>query len=168
MSIQQTHHMTVCSTGSALAAPSRTEISAKTSVVHIPPSSKHFLLCPMTSHHATYHWLHGNAREECVDSDQGCLYLIESMNETHEGPYICVSSEDVHQKTYNRTVVQYQLSMSRSDAHRVSPIVLPCLLLLLTAPYFLLQTFKSIIRPKSLISIVLHTIEIVTNRKRVQ
>lgn len=133
-SIQQTHHMTVCSTGLALAAQSRTEISAETSVVHVPPSSRHFLLCPMTSHHATYHWLHGGAREECVDSKQGCLYLIESMNETHEGSYSCESSED----GYNRTVSQYQLSMSRSDAHSVAPIVLPCLLLLLTAPYFLL------------------------------
>ncbi|XP_067246774.1 semaphorin-7A [Chanodichthys erythropterus] len=122
----------------ALVALSRTEISAETSVVHVPPSSRHFLLCPMKSHHATYHWLHGNAREECVDSDQGCLYLIESMNETHEGPYICVSSENVHQKTYNRTVAEFQLSMSRSDAHSVTPIVLPSLLLLLTAPYFLL------------------------------
>ncbi|ROL42136.1 Semaphorin-7A [Anabarilius grahami] len=125
----------VCSL--AFAAPSKTEISAET-VVHVPPSSRHFLLCPMTSHHATYNWFHGKTREECVDSDQGCLYLIESMNKTHEGSYICVSSEDVHQKTYRRTVAEYQLSMSRSDAHSVAPIVLPCLLLLLTAPYFLL------------------------------
>ncbi|XP_051726102.1 semaphorin-7A-like isoform X2 [Ctenopharyngodon idella] len=122
----------------ALAAPSKTEIGAETSVVHVPPSSRHFLLCPMTSHHATYHWLHGNTHEECVRSDQGCLYLIESMNKTHEGSYICVSSEDIYQKTYKKTVAQYQLSMSRSDAHRVAPIVLPCLLLLLTVPYFLL------------------------------
>ncbi|XP_058608126.1 semaphorin-7A isoform X2 [Onychostoma macrolepis] len=112
------------------AALSKTGISDKPPVDHISPSSKHFLLCPVTSRHATYHWYHGKTREECVHSDQGCLYLIDSMNETHEGEYICVSSEE----GFQRTVTQYKLSMSRSDALRLTP----ALLLLLTA---LLLTF---------------------------
>ncbi|XP_016424799.1 semaphorin-7A-like isoform X2 [Sinocyclocheilus rhinocerous] len=112
------------------AAPSKTE----TPVIHIPPSSKHFLLCPMTSHHATYHWEHGRTREECVHSEQGCLYLIKSMNETHEGTYRCMFSEE----GYQRTVAQYKLSMSRSDALRLTPALLPSFLLLLTAFHVLL------------------------------
>lgn len=111
------------------AAPSKTGSSDETPVVHVPASSRHFLLCPMTSHHATYHWQHGNTREECVRSDQGCLYLIESMNETHEGSYACVSSEDV----YNRTVNQYELRLSRSHAHRLTPAVL-LLLIVMSLP----------------------------------
>ncbi|XP_059421410.1 semaphorin-7A isoform X2 [Carassius carassius] len=102
--------------------PSTTEID-------VPPSSKHFLLCPVISHHATYHWEHDKTREECVHSDNGCLYLIESMNKTHEGTYKCMSSEEDY---INRTVVQYKLSMSRSDAHRLTPVLLPSFLLLLT------------------------------------
>ncbi|CAM4584571.1 unnamed protein product [Leuciscus chuanchicus] len=110
------------------AEPSRTELRDETPVF-VPESSRHFLLCPMTSHHATYHWQHGSAREECVDSDQGCLYLIHSMSEAHEGLYTCVSSEDV----YNRTVAQYQLSMSRSNAHRLTPVGL-LLLIVMSLP----------------------------------
>ncbi|KAK7152348.1 hypothetical protein R3I94_008621 [Phoxinus phoxinus] len=110
------------------AEPSRTESRAE-SVIHVPPSSSHFLLCPMTSHHATYHWLHGHRREECVRSDQGCLYLIERMNETHEGSYTCLSSENV----YNRTVAHYELSLSRSNAHRLTPVVL-LLLMVMSLP----------------------------------
>ncbi len=124
--------MTICSTDKPEAAPSKTEISDK-SVIHVPPSSKHFLLCPVTSRHATYHWYHGKTREECVRSEQSCLYLIDSMNETHEGEYRCESSEE----GYNRTVTQYKLSMSRSDALRLTP----ALILLLTASHVLLLTF---------------------------
>uniref|UniRef100_A0A8C1J968 Sema domain-containing protein n=1 Tax=Cyprinus carpio TaxID=7962 RepID=A0A8C1J968_CYPCA len=102
--------------------------------IHVPPSSKHFLQCPMISHHATYHWEHGKTREECVQSDKGCLYLIESMNKTHEGTYRCMFSEE----GYQRTVIQYKLSMSRSDAHRLTPVLLPSFLLLLTAFHILL------------------------------
>lgn len=118
----------------ALAEPSKTEFGGEMSAVHIPPSSRHFLRCQMRSHHATYLWYHGHTREECVYSDQGCLYLIESMNETLEGSYRCKSTED----GYERTVVQYTLSMSRSNAHRLSPGVLSGFLLLLTASHFLL------------------------------
>lgn len=130
MSIQQkAKSHDVCSTEMPSAEPSRTELSGETRVVPVPESSRHFLLCPMTSHHATYHWQHGSAREECVASDQGCLYLIDRMNETHEGWYRCVSSEDV----YNRTVAQYQLRMSRSDAHRLTPVGL-LLLMVMSLP----------------------------------
>ncbi|XP_051511983.1 semaphorin-7A-like [Myxocyprinus asiaticus] len=107
-------------------AESKTEISAKASVQIIPASARYFLLCPIISHHATYHWYHGNRREECVHADVGCLYLIESMNATYEGLYRCVSSEG----DYNRTVTRYELSMSGSPALSVAPIMLTCLLLL--------------------------------------
>ncbi|XP_077050787.1 semaphorin-7A [Siphateles boraxobius] len=112
-----------------LAEPSKTEFGAETSVVRVPASSRHFLLCPMTSHHALYGWHRGNTREECVRSDQGCLYLIESMNETHEGSYTCVSSEN----GYNRTVAQYELRLSRSHAPRLTPVGL-LLLLVMSLP----------------------------------
>ncbi|KAL0167449.1 hypothetical protein M9458_035671, partial [Cirrhinus mrigala] len=116
--------MTVCSTDGPQAAPSKTEIGSKTPVVHVLPSSKHFLSCKMLSHHATYHWEHGKMRKECFRSEQHCLYLIDGMNKTHEGTYECISSE----KGYKRTVIRYELSMSRSDTHRLTP----ALLLLLT------------------------------------
>ncbi|XP_056126316.1 semaphorin-7A [Rhinichthys klamathensis goyatoka] len=101
-----------------LAEPSKTQFSAETPVVRVPASSRHFLVCPMTSHHASYHWHRGNTREECVRSDQGCLYLIDSMDASHEGSYTCVSSEDV----YNRTVARYELGLSRSNARRLTPV----------------------------------------------
>ncbi|XP_016311403.1 semaphorin-7A-like [Sinocyclocheilus anshuiensis] len=113
------------------AAPSKTENRLKTPETRVPPSSKHFLLCPMTSHHATYHWYRGKTREECVHSELGCLYLIYSMNKTHEGEYSCESSED----GYTRTVRQYKLSMSHSEALRLTP----ALLLMLTASHVLLN-----------------------------
>uniref|UniRef100_A0A672S774 Sema domain-containing protein n=2 Tax=Sinocyclocheilus grahami TaxID=75366 RepID=A0A672S774_SINGR len=113
------------------AAPSKTENGLKTPVTRVPPSSKHFLLCPMTSHHATYHWYRGKTREECVHSELGCLYLIYSMNKTHEGEYSCESSEE----GYTRTVRQYKLSMSHSEALRLTP----ALLLMLTASHVLLN-----------------------------
>lgn len=130
---EQMHHMSICSTDKPEAAPSKTEISDKLPVIHVHPSSKYFLLCPVTSHHATYHWYHGKTHEECVHSEKGCLYLVDSMNETHEGEYRCESSEE----GYTRTVSEYKLSMSRSDARRLTP----ALLLLLTASHVLLLTF---------------------------
>ncbi|XP_026086221.1 semaphorin-7A-like isoform X1 [Carassius auratus] len=102
---------------------------ATPSEIDVPPSSKHFLLCPVISHHATYHWEHDETRADCVQADNGCLYLIESMNKTHEGTYKCKSSEEDY---INRTVVEYKLSMSRSDAHRLTPVLFPSFLLLLT------------------------------------
>ncbi|RXN15500.1 semaphorin-7A-like protein [Labeo rohita] len=112
------------------AAPSKTGTGGQMPV-QVLPSSKHFLHCKITSHHATYHWKHGETHEECVHSKQDCLYLIESMNKTHEGTYECMSSED----GYNRMVVRYELSMSRSDALSLTP----ALLLLLTTSRVLLQ-----------------------------
>uniref|UniRef100_A0A8C1R8N5 Semaphorin-7A-like n=1 Tax=Cyprinus carpio TaxID=7962 RepID=A0A8C1R8N5_CYPCA len=115
------------------AAPSKTEIQLKTPVTHVPPFSNHFLLCPMMSYHATYQWYHGKTREDCVDSELGCLYLIDSMNKTHEGEYRCESSEE----GYTRTVRQYKLSMSHSESLRLTP----ALLLLLTASHGLILHF---------------------------
>ncbi|XP_050990511.1 semaphorin-7A isoform X2 [Labeo rohita] len=112
------------------AAPSKTGTGGQMPV-QVLPSSKHFLHCKITSHHATYHWKHGETHEECVHSKQDCLYLIDSMNKTHEGTYECMSSED----GYNRMVVRYELSMSRSDALSLTP----ALLLLLTTSRVLLQ-----------------------------
>ncbi|XP_052439013.1 semaphorin-7A [Carassius gibelio] len=110
------------------ASPSKTENRLKTpELLHVPPSSKHFLLCPVTSLHATYHWIHDETPEDCVQSELGCFYLIYSMNTSYEGDYRCVSSEE----GYIRTVREYQLSMSRSEAIRLSP----ALLLLLTASH---------------------------------
>ncbi|XP_051953156.1 semaphorin-7A-like isoform X2 [Xyrauchen texanus] len=75
-------------------AESKTEISAKSSVQIVPASARYFLLCTIISRHATYHWYHGNRREECVYTDVGCLYLIESMNATYEGfPDLWISAE---------------------------------------------------------------------------
>ncbi|XP_052008291.1 semaphorin-7A [Xyrauchen texanus] len=111
-------------------AKSRTDLRDKASVQTIPESSRTFLLCPILSYHATYHWYHGKTSEECVHTDAGCLYLIESMNATHEGLYRCESSEGV----YKRTVIRYELRMSGSQALSVTPIVL----LLLTMSHLLL------------------------------
>ncbi|XP_067275293.1 semaphorin-7A isoform X2 [Pseudorasbora parva] len=125
--------ITAMHAGAPFANPSQTEFGGETSsvypAVHIPPSSRYFLLCPMTSHHATYNWHHKDTYEECVVSNQDCLYLIHSMNETLEGSYRCVSTEE----GYNRTVTRYTLRMSRSNAHRLASGVL----LLLTAAHFL-------------------------------
>ncbi|XP_039539864.1 semaphorin-7A isoform X2 [Pimephales promelas] len=112
-----------------LAEPSKSEFSSETPVVRVPASSRHFLPCPMTSRHASYHWHRGNTREECVLSDQGCLYLIESMDAAHEGSYTCESSED----GFNRTVVRYQLGLSRSNARRITPVGL-LLLVVMSLP----------------------------------
>ncbi|XP_043120787.1 semaphorin-7A [Puntigrus tetrazona] len=114
------------------AAPSKTEVESESTVIHVSPSSKHFLLCPKTSHHAEYRWYRGETLEECVHSKQSCLYLIHSMNETHEGHYRCESTEE----GYTQTLRQYTLSMSRSDGLRLAP-----LLLMLTACHGLLASF---------------------------
>ncbi|XP_051580955.1 semaphorin-7A-like [Myxocyprinus asiaticus] len=111
-------------------AKTKTELSATASVQTIPESARTFLLCQIISYHATYYWYHGNTREECVHTDAGCLYLIESMNATHDGLYRCESSEG----DYKRTVIQYELRMSGSQVLSVTPIVL----LLLTMSHLLL------------------------------
>ncbi|XP_056333981.1 semaphorin-7A [Danio aesculapii] len=101
-------------------------------VISVPPSSNYFLLCPVISHHATYHWYHNNIHEECASTDESCIYLIESMNKTHEGSYRCEYSENGTTKT----VSYYELSMSPSKAF--IPILIPHALLLLTAFHILL------------------------------
>ncbi|XP_065113962.1 semaphorin-7A-like [Paramisgurnus dabryanus] len=109
---------------------SRTEVVASAPVLIkliVTPSSRYYLTCPIISNHASYHWYHGNTHEECVQADRDCLYLIESMNKTHEGLYRCVSSE----KNYHINISSYELIMSSSPALMVNTIVLPCLLLLL-------------------------------------
>nr|XP_003201673.4 semaphorin-7A-like [Danio rerio] len=113
-------------------APSRTITGANVPVISVQPSSKYFLVCPVISHHATYHWYHSDTREECASTDEGCIYLIESMNKTHEGSYRCEYTEN----GITKTVSYYELSMSLSNGF--IPILIPHALLLLTAFHILL------------------------------
>lgn len=84
------------------------EGDAKT--VDVPESSRHYLVCPVCSHHAKYHWLQeGSERESIMDHEQQQLVLlIDGMRSEDEGLYHCESQEG----DYQRTVVQRQLRMS--------------------------------------------------------
>ncbi|TRY90192.1 hypothetical protein DNTS_033371 [Danionella cerebrum] len=119
------HNTNLSSADSPVASHSRT-------VTFIPASSKHFLLCPMMSKYASYHWIHKNEQKECVFSDQSCMFLIDSMNETYEGFYSCESKEG----KYQSSIVQYELRMSRNSG--VSLVLIPYFSLSLTALHFLL------------------------------
>ncbi|XP_057204390.1 semaphorin-7A isoform X2 [Triplophysa rosa] len=109
-------------------AQSKTKPDGGAPVSIVPPSSRYYLLCPTISRHASYHWYHGNTRLECVQSRHGCLHLIESMNETHEGSYRCESTEG----DYHRNISRYELRMNASPTLTVNTALLPCFLLLLT------------------------------------
>ncbi|KAA0715292.1 Semaphorin-7A CDw108 JMH blood group antigen [Triplophysa tibetana] len=109
-------------------AQSKPETDGGVTMSIVPPSSRYYLDCPTISCHASYHWYRGNTRLECVRSHNACLYLIESMNETHEGSYRCESTEG----GYHGIITRYELRMNASPTLTVNTALLPCLLLLLT------------------------------------
>ncbi|KAG5270407.1 hypothetical protein AALO_G00192270 [Alosa alosa] len=97
----------------------------------VPESSRHYLSCPIDSHHATYRWLKdGEERQSLEDQKQEQLVLlIEGMGSADEGGYECVAQEGDYQKT----VAHYQLRMTSGVAGlKSSPLALALLALLLT------------------------------------
>ncbi|KAL2088825.1 hypothetical protein ACEWY4_015724 [Coilia grayii] len=101
--------------------------------VDISKSSRHYLPCPVESHHAVHRWLRdGEERPSLMDKEQRQLVLlIEDMGPDDEGYYRCVSTEG----DYNKTVAQYFLRVSsggqglRSCSLALAPLVLMALLL---------------------------------------
>ncbi|XP_030614097.1 semaphorin-7A-like isoform X2 [Archocentrus centrarchus] len=74
--------------------------------------SKHFLRCPMLSHHAQYTWWHLENSTSCILKGNECLYLIDSVNGEHEGIHECISEE----KGYRKVVAKYQLQLENKAA----------------------------------------------------
>ncbi|KAL2088824.1 hypothetical protein ACEWY4_015723 [Coilia grayii] len=101
--------------------------------LYVSKSSRHYLLCPVESHHAVYRWLRdGEERPSLMDKEQRQLVLlIEDMGPDDEGYYRCVSTEG----DYNKTVAQYSLRVSsggqglRSCSLALAPLVLMFILL---------------------------------------
>ncbi|XP_076143578.1 semaphorin-7A [Alosa pseudoharengus] len=100
--------------------------------VHIPESSRHYLSCPIDSHHATYRWLKdGEERQSLEDQKQEQLVLlIEGMGSADVGGYECEAQEG----DYQRTVAHYQLRMtSGAMGLKSSPLALALLAFLFSA-----------------------------------
>ena len=98
--------------------------------IDISESSRHFLPCPVHSHHAEYRWMQGGEeRQSIMDSQQEQLVLlIDGMRAEDEGLYQCEAREG----DYRKTVVQYELRMSSAvGGLKSSPLALAFLLLLL-------------------------------------
>ncbi|TDH17352.1 hypothetical protein EPR50_G00007660 [Perca flavescens] len=96
--------------------------------ITLPPESKYFLRCPVSSHHAQYTWRHPESHTSCSSMEQQCLLLIDSMGPEQVGTYTCVSEE----KGYSRVLAQYQLRLGSTAAGRSSsPLVWLCLMAVL-------------------------------------
>ncbi|XP_056881677.1 semaphorin-7A isoform X2 [Takifugu flavidus] len=97
--------------------------------VEVCPNCKHFLRCPMRSHHAQYVWQHPGGTVLCNSRDEQCVFLINSMAAQHEGNYSCMSTE----AGYIKVIKQYQIKLkNRGAGHSWSPL----LWILLTAFWF--------------------------------
>ncbi|XP_034385557.1 semaphorin-7A-like [Cyclopterus lumpus] len=93
--------------------------------VTLPPESKHFLRCPVSSHHAQYSWRHLGSNTSCSSREQQCLLLIDSMGPEHVGAYTCVSEEMGHR----RVLAQHQLQLEgRAAGRSSSPLIWLCLM----------------------------------------
>ncbi|XP_011607865.2 semaphorin-7A [Takifugu rubripes] len=98
-------------------------------VVEVCPNCKHFLRCPMRSHHAQYVWQHPGGTVLCNSRDEHCVFLINSMAAQLEGNYSCISTE----AGYIKVIKQYQIKLkNRGAGHSWSPL----LWILLTAFWF--------------------------------
>ncbi|KAM9366667.1 semaphorin-7A [Symphorus nematophorus] len=96
--------------------------------ISLPPQSKYFLQCPVTSRHAQYTWRHPGGSTTCSSREQQCLLLIDSMGHGQEGSYSCVSEE----KGYSRVLAHHQLGLRGGAAgHSSSPLVWVCLMAVL-------------------------------------
>ncbi|XP_031704119.1 semaphorin-7A [Anarrhichthys ocellatus] len=95
--------------------------------VTLPPKSKYFLQCPVSSHHAQYTWRHLESDTSCSSREQRCLLLIDSMGPEQAGTYKCVSEE----MGYIRVLAQYQLQLSKAAGRSSSPLVWLCLMAVL-------------------------------------
>ncbi|XP_028420164.1 semaphorin-7A isoform X3 [Perca flavescens] len=96
--------------------------------ITLPPESKYFLQCPVSSHHAQYTWRHHESNTSCSSMKQQCLLLIDSMGAEQVGTYTCVSEE----KGYSRVLAQYQLRLGSTAVGRSSsPLVWLCLMAVL-------------------------------------
>ncbi|XP_034729177.1 semaphorin-7A isoform X1 [Etheostoma cragini] len=105
----------------------KTADKAKGSIT-LPPDSKYFLQCPMSSHHAQYTWCHPESNTSCSSMEQQCLFLIDSMGPEQVGTYTCVSEE----MGYSRVLAQYQLRLgNRAAGWSSSPLVWLCLMAVL-------------------------------------
>ncbi|XP_068429669.1 semaphorin-7A [Clinocottus analis] len=106
-----------------------THAAAATGRITLPPNSKYFLRCPVSSHHARYTWRHLERNHtSCNSREQQCLLLIDSMGPEQAGAYTCVSEE----MGYSRVVAQYQLQLEGGAAGRSSsPLIWLCLMALL-------------------------------------
>ncbi|XP_070822197.1 semaphorin-7A [Chaetodon trifascialis] len=92
--------------------------------IRLPPNSKYFLQCPVSSLHAQYTWHHLKSSTSCSSREHQCLHLIDSMGPEQVGTYECVSEE----MGYSRVLAQYQLQLeSRAVGHSSSLLVWVCL-----------------------------------------
>ncbi|KAM6949792.1 semaphorin-7A [Lycodopsis pacificus] len=96
--------------------------------VTLPPETKYFLQCPVSSHHAQYTWRHLESITSCSSREQLCLHLIDSMGPEQAGTYTCVSEE----MGFRRVLAQYQLELkSKAGGRSSSPLVWLCLMAVL-------------------------------------
>ncbi|XP_019935275.2 semaphorin-7A-like [Paralichthys olivaceus] len=89
--------------------------------IALPPNSKYFLSCPVSSYHAEYTWHHEGQPRPCRSKEQEHLLLIDNMSPEQVGTYKCVSEE----LGFTKVVVQYHLQLkSRAAIGRLSsPLV---------------------------------------------
>ncbi|XP_062404529.1 semaphorin-7A-like isoform X2 [Sardina pilchardus] len=83
--------------------------------VAIAESSRHYLACPIHSHHAKYRWLKDRVeRRQSLEDDKldQLVLLIDGMESADEGRYECEAQEG----EYMKTVVAYQLKMTSGAA----------------------------------------------------
>lgn len=92
--------------------------------ITLPPQSKYFLQCPVSSHHAQYTWRHLEYTASCNPTHLQCLLLLHDVGPEQEGTYTCVSEE----KGYVQVRAQYDLQVEdKSPGRTSSPLVWACL-----------------------------------------
>ncbi|XP_062404530.1 semaphorin-7A-like [Sardina pilchardus] len=102
-----------------------------TDLQHVSESSKHYLACPIRSHHAKYCWKQNGKEKQSLEDDkqEQLVLLIDCMGSADEGRYECEAREG----EYVKTVVAYQLKMTSGAAGlKSSPLAVVLLTLLLT------------------------------------
>ncbi|XP_073320562.1 semaphorin-7A-like [Pagrus major] len=96
--------------------------------IRVPPHSKYFLKCPVSSHHAQYTWHHPKGSTSCSLQEKQCLHLIDSMGPEQVGTYKCVSDEMGHSKV----LAEYRLQQGNGAVGpSSSPLMWVCVMAVL-------------------------------------
>ncbi|XP_029431189.1 semaphorin-7A isoform X2 [Rhinatrema bivittatum] len=76
------------------------------SAISVPPFSRYFISCPVTSHHATYSWTQDDVTKlSCPSNEKTCFYHINNMTDEQYGKYACIAREG----EVSQVVAEYML-----------------------------------------------------------